>query len=249
MKRLFVFTSLLFCSLITFAQQAKQVYELRTYELRYGGSRAVLENYFKNALFPTLNKYGIQNIGAFDEISKEDPAKIYILIPYDSMESFASTIEKIEKDADFKALSTDYDQLTADKAPFARYSSSLMLAFDGFPKIQKLTPSQKLLEVRIYESHNESAAANKRSMFNDEELKIFEETNLHSIFFGQNIVGNYLPCLTYMLAFDTMEERDANWKAFVNHPDWKRISTDPKYAGNMNKIRRFFLNPLPFSQL
>ena len=249
MKRLLIGCVLFLSSLGVFSQASKQVYELRTYELRFGGSRAVLENYFKNALFPTLNKYGIKNIGAFEEISKEDPAKLYVLIPYESMESFAGMIQKIDNDSDFKALSKEYDQTPAEKTPYARYTSSLMLAFDGFPKIQKLTSTQKLLEVRIYESHNEGTAANKRSMFNDEELKIFQATNLHTIFFGQNIIGEYLPCLTYMLAFDNMEERDANWKLFGNHPDWKRISTDPKYSGNMNKIRRIFLNPLPYSQL
>ncbi|MCH5596455.1 NIPSNAP family protein [Niabella ginsengisoli] len=236
-------------SLLNFAQNSKQIYELRVYELRFGGARGVLEKYFEKALFPTLNKYGIKDIGAFEEISKEDPAKLYLLIPYASMEAFGKTVERLETDTLFKELSKEFDFISADKTPYTRISSMLMSAFSGLPQLVKPKKSQKLFEVRTYESHNEAASFNKISMFNDEELKVFQQTGLHSVFFGQNIIGEHLPCLTYMLAFDSMEEREANWRKFGANPDWKRISSDVKYANNINKIRRVFLTPLPYSQL
>ena len=40
----------------------------------------------------------------------------------------------------------------------------------------------------------------------------FYETGLHPVFFGETIIGEKLPQLTYMLTFKDMEERDANWK-------------------------------------
>ena len=44
------------------------------------------------------------------------------------------------------------------------------------------------------------------------ELKIFDDTGLYSVFFGEQISGPLMPSLIYMLAFESMEERNANWK-------------------------------------
>jgi NIPSNAP len=178
-----------------------------------------------------------------------DPAKIYILIPYASIEEFASVNTKIKTDEDFLKATQDYNALPPEKAPYTRYTSSLMNAFDGIPQLVKPTADQKLFELRIYQSYSEDAARRKRKMFNDEELKIFRDTKLNSVFFGEVIAGEYQPCLTYMLAFKNMEERDANWKVFSANADWKRISSAAEYANSVSHIIRVFLVPLSYTQL
>lgn len=254
MKKINLIVFLFFASIVVvqhsaLAQSKKEFYELRTYELRFGSPRGNLENYFKNALIPALNKYGVKNIGAFGEIGNSDPAKIYLLIPYASIDDFASINAKIKTDEDFIKASQEYNNLQPDKAPYVRYKSSLMNAFDGLPQLVKPTAEQKLLELRIYESYSEDAARRKRKMFNDEEIKIFKDTKLNSVFFGEVIAGEHMPCLTYMLAFKNMEERDANWKDFSANADWKRISSAPEYANSVSNIFRVFLKPLTYSQL
>ena len=32
--------------------------------------------------------------------------------------------------------------------------------------------------------------------------------------------------LVYMLHFKDMEERDANWQVFLDHPEWKEMQSD-----------------------
>jgi len=86
-------------------------------------------------------------------------------------------------------------------------------------------------------------------MFNDDELPIFYETGLDPVFFGETLIGQHLPQLTYMLTFRDMEERDANWKKFIDHPEWKRVSGLPKYANSVSNIHRVFLEPTPYSQV
>jgi hypothetical protein len=178
-----------------------------------------------------------------------DPGKIYILIPYASIEEFSRVNEKIKVDEDFLKATIEYNALPPEKAPYARYTSSIMNAFDGIPQLIKPTADQKLFELRIYQSYSEDAARRKRKMFNDEELKIFRDTKLNSVFFGEVIAGEYMPCLTYMLAFKNMEERDANWKIFSANQDWKRISSAAEYANSVSHIIRVFLVPLPYTQL
>lgn len=249
MKKINLTVFLFFASIVVFAQAKKDFYELRTYELRFGSPRGNLENYFKNALIPALNKYGVKNVGAFGEVGNSDPAKIYLLISYASIEDFGSINAKIKTDEDFIKASQEYNNLPPDKAPYVRYTSSLMNAFDGLPQLVKPTAEQKLLELRIYESYSEDAARRKRKMFNDEEIGIFKTTKLNSVFFGEVIAGEHMPCLTYMLAFKNMEERDANWKDFSANADWKRVSAAPEYANGVSRIIRVFLLPLSYSQL
>jgi hypothetical protein len=249
MKKINLIVAFLFFAIGTFAQAKKEFYELRTYELKFGSSRSSIENYFKNALFPALNKYGVKNIGAFGEMGLSDPGKIYILIPYASIEEFSRVNEKIKVDEDFLKATIEYNALPPEKAPYARYTSSIMNAFDGIPQLVKPTADQKLFEIRIYQSYSEDAARRKRKMFNEEELKIFRDSKLNSVFFGEVIAGEYMPCLTYMLAFKNMEERDANWKVFSANPDWKRISSAAEYANSVSHIIRVFLVPLPYNQL
>jgi len=58
-----------------------------------------------------------------------------------------------------------------------------------------------------------------------------------------------MPALTYLLAFESMEERDANWAKFSVHPEWKRVSALKEYANSVSDIKRTFLKPLSYSQL
>ncbi len=229
--------------------QQKALLELREYEIHFGASENDLHNYFQHALIPALNKYGVKNVGVFKETSKSEPAKIYLLITYASFETFPVINAQIKTDDDFKKASTDYMKLPAEKVPFIRYTSKLMIAFDGLTQLAVPAKEPRIFELRTYESANEDAAARKIKMFNDEEFKIFYRTKLTPVFFGEVIAGKDLPCLTYMITFSNMEEREKNWAAFGADADWKRVSALPEYANTVSRITKIFLEPLAYSQV
>ena len=86
-------------------------------------------------------------------------------------------------------------------------------------------------------------------MFNKEEFSIFDATGLNSVFFGEHISGPLMPALTYMLAFESMEERNINWEKFSKNSEWKRVSILKEYSNTVSDIKRVFLKPLEYSQL
>lgn len=227
----------------------KDWYELREYEMRFGVSQSSFDNYLKNALIPALNKFGVKNVGVFQELNKPEPAKIYVLIPYPSIEEYASISEKVKNDADFKKNSLEFNNILPDKIPYARYKSSFMTAFEGLPKIIVPKSEPRIFEMRTYESFSEDALRRKVKMFNESELALFDRVKLNSVFFGEVVSGERMPCLTYFITFKNMEERDANWKAFSVAPEWKQMSTAPEYANAMNRIIKTFLEPLAYSQI
>jgi hypothetical protein len=106
-----------------------------------------------------------------------------------------------------------------------------------------------MFELRTYESHSDRAALNKLAMFNAGEVPIFRRTGLTPVFFGETVVGEKMPSLTYMLTFADMPARDAAWAAFSKDPDWKTLSADPQYKENVSAISDIILRPTPYSQI
>lgn len=225
---------------------SKEFFELRVYESR---STQNLENYFSKALIPALNRLGVKKVGAFSELGKPEPAKSYLLIPYASQQDFATINAQLKKDNDYAQASQEYNQLPLDQAPFFRYDTSLMIAFDGQPKLIAPENKPRIFELRTYEGYSDDAVKRKIKMFNESEFVIFNRTKLTPVFFGEVITGKNLPHLTYMITFKNMEERDACWKAFGADPEWQKISKAPEYANTVSKIYKTFLEPLPFSQI
>jgi hypothetical protein len=234
----------------TAPQSDNEVYELREYEIKFGGGgEANLHKYLQNALIPTLNRLGVLNVGVFKEMSQSNPAKVYVLIPYPSFEAYGKIIMDLASDETYRTLSQEYDNMPAEKPIFNRYDTRLMLAFDGIPKIEVPAKNPRIFELRTYEGFNEDAVRRKVGMFNDEELPLFYDVKLNPVFFGNIIAGKSMPALTYMLVFRDLDERDANWKVFVDSPLWKEISARSKYANTVSNIYREFLIPTDYSQV
>lgn len=245
---LLVITFILLSNIMSHAQE-KEMYELRTYELNLGSSLANLESYFTKALIPALNRQGIKHVGAFRETGRSEPVKLYLLIPYASMADYTRVKEKLKSDTEYQKASQEYDQLPADKPVYTRFESTFMIAFDGLPKMIVPENKPRIFEMRTYQGYNEDAVKRKIKMFNESEFDIFYRTKLNPVFFGEVIASKNMPCLTYMITFKDMAEREANWKAFGADATWQKISKAPEYANTVSTIIRVFLEPTTYSQI
>jgi hypothetical protein len=81
------------------------------------------------------------------------------------------------------------------------------------------------------------------------EIGVFRACGMPPVFFGEAIAGQYLPNLTYLLAFDNEAVKDASWKKFMAHPDWLALKADKQYKDTATKIQNFVLKPSKGSQL
>ena len=246
MKKYYLFFCLIL-SLSLFGQ--KEYYELRTYSIPFNGSEQALHNYLEDTLLPALNQYGVENIGVFEALGDPTPKQIVLLIPYKDISAYGDVIAALAADTNYLEKRKAYDAVPHNKRVYTRFSSSFYIAFDGLPQIVKPKEGSQLFELRTYEGYSEDAVRRKVKMFNEEEFSIFDATGLHSVFFGEQVSGPMMPALTYMLSFSSMEERDANWKKFIVHPEWKRVSGLEEYAHSVSDIKRTFLKPLSYSQL
>lgn len=231
----------------------REFYELHLYHLRQGPMLKRFDDFYRDIALPAWNRAGVSNVGVFDvTIGPDQPTK-YVLLPFKSWETVNAARERFESDE--AVLNSEFANLPPTDPGYIRKESSLLLAFTSIPKLelppQVAEKKSRIFELRTYEAHSRKANKKKVEMFNVGEIEIFRKTGLQPVFFGEGLIGTNLPKLTYMLVFDDMATRDKNWGAFVNHPDWKKLSTRPGYtnAEILTNITSVFLKPTGYSQV
>jgi hypothetical protein len=235
-------------------KEDQQYFELIKYHLKVGSEKGLVENFYRDVAIPVLNGMGISPVGIFRVRYGANEPSLYILIPHKTVDSFVTLYDRLMDHENFWKEGRDFLNAPLSNPAYIRIEKILYRAFKDLPAIEvpedKLNNNGRIYELRIYESHNLKAAKKKIEMFNEGgEIAIFKKTGLTPVFFGETLVGPMMPNLTYMLVFDNMEARDRNWSTFVEHPDWKSLSSDVQYADTVSNITDFILSPAPFSQV
>jgi hypothetical protein len=83
----------------------------------------------------------------------------------------------------FRNATEAYPAAKPDDPVSLRIEASLLAAIPGMPRLEKPDPSRpRLFNLRVYESHNERAAAKKVEMLETAELAIFRRVGLTPVY-------------------------------------------------------------------
>ncbi len=237
------------------APAGREFYQLRRYALQMGPQTKLTEDYFSNALIPALARLGLGPVGAFRvDFGPETPAN-YLLIPGSSVEVLAELDLRLARDVEFMKAAELFWSATAASPAFERVESSLLAAFEGWPKVTvpaaAATKAKRIFQLRTYESPSNGDHVRKVEMFHSGEFGIFLRAGFHPVFFGDTLIGSRLPNLTYILAFTDQAELEAKWDLFRNDADWKKLSTSPRFSSDqiVTNITNLILSPLTCSQI
>jgi len=249
---------LLFFILLAASASAKDpnpwYYELRVYRLADAADESRVEAYLQKALIPALHRQGIKTVGAFKPV-KEDTVnnkRIYVLIPYKSLNEFEKSNTALQKDAQYLADGSDYLNASHADAPYVRFETILLKSFRFMPApaVPNLNaPKQeRVYELRSYEGATEKLYQSKVHMFNEGgEIDLFKKLNFNAVFYGEVLTGCSMPNLMYMTSFENKADRDTHWKSFSAAPEWKTMSALPQYQNTVSKNTQFLLNPTSYS--
>jgi hypothetical protein len=233
----------------------REFYQIRCYRMQSGPQTQLTEKYFAEALIPALGRLGMGPVGAFRlDLGPETPT-FYLLIPSTSVERLATLDLALAKDDAFLSAAQPFWSAPATAPAFLRVESSLSAAFEGWPKLvpppSSATKAKRIFQLRTYESPSDAAHARKVEMFHHGEFEIFQRAGCRPVFFGDNLIGQRLPSLTYMLSFNDLAELTEGWAAFGNDPEWKKLSASPRYAYEaiVSNITNLVLSPLSSSQI
>jgi hypothetical protein len=236
---------------------AREYYELRHYQLRRGPQTKILDDYFREAAIPAMQRAGVGPVGAFNVMIGSGSPALTVLIPHKTIESFASLPSRLAADAEHQRAGAAYLDAAATDPAFMRIETSLLRAFEQVPAVVppfgggEAGRRSRIFELRTYESHSEKAGRKKIEMFNSAEIAIFRRAGLQPVFFGEALAGSRMPNLTYMLVYEDMAAHDKQWASFVADPEWRTLSTtpgftDPEIVANITNV---FLRPTAYSQI
>ena len=237
------------------AAPGREYYQLRLYRLVAGPHRKLVDDYFRSALIPALNRLGIGPVGVFNLTIGPQTPTVYVLMPSTSLDVLVNVEDRLAQDGEYMKAGAPFLNTPADRPLFDRIDSSLLQAFERMPRLKvppaTATHGSRIFELRTYESATDQDHKRKVEMMQSGEEKIFGDAGFFQVFYGDMLVGPRLPNLTYMLSYENLAARDKVWINFISAPAWKNMTSDPHYSFEeiVSKITNVILTPTDYSQV
>jgi hypothetical protein len=236
-------------------KKANSVIELRSYKLRNNmdGMPRRLSEFLSKQQMPALQRAGISKLGYFGNLIGNGSPYVLELAEYKNLAHLESTWDALAADKVYAEGVKAFE--AAGAMGYVRLESSLLRSFDGLPALEmpkvEAGKPPRVFELRTYESNSFGSLGKKIGMFNDGEIAIFRKTGLNPLFFGETLIGANAPNLTYMLWYDNLAAREANWKKFIADPEWDKLKATPGLsdAEVVSNISNSMLNPMAYSPI
>jgi hypothetical protein len=235
----------------------QECYSIRIYLLKNKEQEEKLDKFLKEAYLPALHRHGIPEAGVFKPIGNDTAAirRVYVLVPFRNFDEIAGLANSLATDGNYLTDGKDFLNAAYDNPPYIRIESIILQAFPDMPRHEapkSLTtpPSEKIYELRSYESPTEKYHLNKVQMFNQGgEISLFKKLGFNAVFYASVLSGAHMPNLMYMTSYENMASREQHWKTFSSDPFWKNLSAAPEYQHNVSHIDIVFLHPTDYSDL
>ena len=253
---LFAVSILLFAfPILAYAAQPKQEYfVLKIFRINSPAQEGMLDSFLKDAYLPALHRAGIPKAGVFKPVESDTAygKLVYLFIPFKSVDQYLGLADILEKDRTYQQSGKSFLDAEYSNPPYARCETVLMKAFAFMPEFRAPSytnpPSERIYELRSYESATEAKALKKIQMFNEGgEMKLFEDLKFNPVFFGQVLIGSHMPNLMYMTTFSDMATHDERWKTFGSSDVWKKLSGMDEYKNTVSKANPYLLHPTSYS--
>ncbi|KAK3661602.1 hypothetical protein LTR56_000090 [Elasticomyces elasticus] len=106
-----------------------------------------------------------------------------------------------------------------------------------------------IYELRIYTTIP-GRMPNLLARFENHTLKIWEKHGIKQVGFWTTLVGPDANDLTYMLAWESLADRETKWNKFFADPEWQEAKAASEADGPINaKVACSFLTPTKFSAI
>lgn len=237
------------------ARGGREYYELRQYQLRSGPQVRLTNSFLRDALLPAVARLGIGPVGVFNQIIGPENPSIFVLLPSRSLRTLAELELNLASDENYQRAGEAFLNAPGESPAYIRMESKLMIAFEGRPRLtlppQTAGRGPRVFELRTYESPSDRDHVRKVEMFHHGEFDIFAAAGFYPVFYGDTLIGSRMPNLTYMLAFNSLDDRNRLWQAFQTAPAWKKLTSSPRYdyESIVTNVTNLIVGPAPYSQI
>jgi hypothetical protein len=85
-------------------------------------------------------------------------------------------------------------------------------------------------------------------LVSNDTLRIWEKHGIRQARLWTPPIGRSSPEITYMLAWESVDEREKRWQAFLTDPEWIAVATETEQDGQLvENISCQLLSPAAFS--
>ncbi len=106
-----------------------------------------------------------------------------------------------------------------------------------------------LYELRIYHSDREKLPL-LHNRFRDHTLKFWNRYGIRQVGFWTQLIGDNNQDLYYIIAWESLAEREQKWNAFMNDADWIALKAETEVNGPLySSITNMILTPTQYSML
>jgi hypothetical protein len=236
------------------ADVKKKLIEMRLVKLRNTqdnmGQR--LNEHLAKAVVPALGRAGVSPVGVFGSLIGQGSPFVLLVTQYDSFAAYDEVDTKLRAD---KELAKAGEAFAAGPLPYTRMEVTLLRGFETMPGIEvpPALPDKKsrIFEIRTYESNTSMSLRRKIRMFDEGEIALFRKLNITPVFFGETVAGTNMPNLTYMVAFDSLADREKAWGAFGSSPEWQKMRSQPGLSDGeiVSNISNSIVRPANYSAI
>jgi len=234
------------------APAARSLFELRKISFRNtpDNHRARYLRFLETSFAPALKRAGVEAMGFFNNDIGPDKPHLLSLFSYASGAAMMEVRERLAADKEYR---TALAEIHGKGPVYERVESSLFRAFTTTPKVEiPAAEGSRYFELRIYESNDPVSLAKKIGMFEEGgEIAIFRKYGLQPVFFGEALIGDRMPNLTYMVAFPSAAARADAWRKFATSPEWDKLKRTPGLSDGevVARITNATYTGLPFSEI
>jgi hypothetical protein len=106
-----------------------------------------------------------------------------------------------------------------------------------------------IYELRVYRTVP-GRMPNLLKRFNEHTLRIWERHGIRQAGFWTTLIGDSTNDLTYLLAWESLAERERKWNAFAADPEWLKVRAESEADGPINaNVSNQILVPTAFSSV
>jgi hypothetical protein len=233
----------------------QQYYEIKIYRISDKSQEGRVDAFLKDAYLPALHRAGIPVVGVFKPVEADTASFgkiVYVFIPFKTVDQFMQLPAALTKDKVYIDAGKSFIDAPFNDPPYLRLETVFLKAFMNMPQFvtPKFTtqPSERIYELRSYESATEAKAAKKIEMFNQGgEIALFKKLEFNAVFYAEVLVGSHMPNLMYMTTFSDMKSHDEHWSAFGKTDEWKKLSGMEEYKNTVSKANPYLLHPTSYS--
>ncbi len=228
------------------------LYELRKYEVMPGKVPALL-NRFSSFVIHKWNEYGLRLVGFWTpEIGGHNQQIIYIW----GWESYEERVQKLGPWRADPERAKKWAETQRD-GPLVRRGHNLLMEPTDFSQLDRAVPygtdvaSRKpyVFELREYEA-TPDRLPDVVQRFRGFTVDAFARHGFRQVGYWTPCLGGHDHQLIYLLAWESVEERNRLFQAFRADPDRQRVFAESEQHGQIvERVSNLMMNPTPFSPM